>query len=107
MFYFSAGAVVVFFLSNLAYLLVQGRQWSVLVHSGAGRRKAVLCDFPVQRPSTDLEHLRCFLLVPADGVEHPDDLGAFGFAERLKALTGGFPGRVPYFFLLRQCLKVV
>src|SRR3954466_8968025 len=40
-----------------------------------------LHDLPVQRTPADVEHPRGLLLVPLDGLEHPDDVRAFGVGQ--------------------------
>ena len=38
-------------------------------------------DFTIQRAAADFEHLRRLLLVPADRLEHADDVGALGMGQ--------------------------
>ena len=43
--------------------------------------EAVLDDLPIERAAADLEEPGRFLLVPRRGIEHADDVRAFGLAQ--------------------------
>ena len=47
-----------------------------------GGLELVFVDLPVQGAAADVEHAGGFLLVPADRVEHPQDVSALGLAQR-------------------------
>src|SRR4029450_12097440 len=59
--------------------------------SGHGRRERVLLDLPIEGAAADVEGLRRLFLVPADALQHVEDVGALGFPQRRKPVR--FRGR--------------